>query len=366
MFKHNLTACINKQRPDRFGNVAVRIRATIKRKVTYYPTGVVIPLKFWDEQSRTIVKHENKTQLNLIISKRIAELERELIAQDLSGNTALKVVPAKTVIFSTYATMKINQARNKESSGTISHKESYLNKFNGFKSGVKLSEVTPALLYEYENHCRRLGNADNTIWSTLKFITTIINAACREGVISKNPMLGFKRTKYQNPVREYLTADELLKIEKVATGDHNPRFKNAANWFLFSAYCGLRYGDAANFTPDKITGGRIILRTAKAGTDVSIKVHPKLAAVIERMSNKLSANQEYNRLLKTVAAIAGIDKPLTSHLGRHSFCIQFLKNGGSMEVLSKLLGHSSIRITEIYGKVINLRVDDEIDRAFGS
>jgi integrase/recombinase XerC len=364
MFKHNLTACINKQRPDRFGNVAVRIRATIKRKVTYYPTGVMIPLKCWEEKSRTVVKHDNKNQLNLIVSKRIAELERELIAQDLSGNTALKVVPAKTVIFSTYADMKINQARSKESIGTIKHKESYLNKFNSFRSKVKLSEVTPALLYEYENYCRGLGNTDNTIWSSLKFITTIINAACREGVVSKNPMLGFKRTKYQNPERIWLTAEELNQIEAFAKRTKNVQYRDAANWFLFCCYSGLRFGDLKAFTPNKVVNGKIILRTEKSGTDVAIKMHTRLKAVYDRMNFDVVSNVDYNRKLKAVAESAEIDKKLTSHTARHTFAVQHLNQGGSMELLSKILGHSTLKTTSIYGKITDVRIDDEMDRVW--
>lgn len=66
-----------------------------------------------------------------------------------------------------------------------------------------------------------------------------------------------------------------------------------------------------------------------------------------------------------IAVSCEITKPLSSHIARHTFAVLFLTLGGSMEVLSKLLGHSKITITQIYGKIIDKRIDDEIDRVFG-
>jgi site-specific recombinase XerD len=70
------------------------------------------------------------------------------------------------------------------------------------------------------------------------------------------------------------------------------------------------------------------------------------------------------RNLKAIAAICKIDKPLTSHIARHSFAVNWLTNGGSMEVLSKVLGHADMKITQLYGKIINRKIDDEIDLVF--
>ena len=342
----------------------MRIRATIKRNVTYYPTGIMVLKNHWDNEKKEIKTHANRVLLNLSISKKIAEIEKQLIEQSLSGNDAPELIKKQTDFF-TYAQKKINQAKGKESISTIRHKESYLKKFKDFKASVKITECTPTLMLDYESYCRNKGNKPNTIWSAFKFIRTIINAALNEGVITTNPMRGYKAIAYSNPERMYVTDQEMEVIESIAKNKNiNMTFRNSANWFLFSCYSGLRYGDAAGFTIDKIVNGRLMLRTGKTGKDVTIKLHPKLLECVDRLGAKLTSNQDYNRSLKAVAAIAGIHKPLTSHIARHSFAVMFLNKGGSMEALSKILGHSTIKTTQIYGKITDIRLDNEIDRVF--
>lgn len=365
MFKQNLAACINTQRKDKEGRYPVRIRATVKRKVTYYPTGVMVSLAQWDKAAREVKLHPNKNLLNIAISTKIAEIEKQFIEQSLAGSSAQKIIPKKQIDFFLYAESKIKQAKGKETASTLIHKESYLKKFKAFRASVKITECTPALLLAYEKHCRGLGNKANTVWGSVKYVRSVINAAVNEGVVNSNPLRGYKSPVYNNPERMYITEQEMAKLELIATDESiNPTFRNAANWFLFSCYCGLRYGDAASFTKDKIINGRLILRTGKKGVDVTIKVHPKLLECVERLGSKLTTNQDYNRSLKAVALVAGINKPLTSHIARHSFAVMFLNKGGSIEALSKILGHTTIRTTQIYGKITDIRLDDEIDRVF--
>ena len=116
----------------------------------------------------------------------------------------------------------------------------------------------------------------------------------REKVIPSNPLDGYRSVKYVNPVRDFLTEQELDEIEKLITDPKVPDYyKSAANWFLFCCYSGLRYGDAANFDKSKIVDGKIILRTEKTGTDVSIPVHEKLQTFIDRINEPLTTNQDF-------------------------------------------------------------------------
>ncbi len=153
-------------------------------------------------------------------------------------------------------------------------------------------------------------------------------------------MRGYKNASYESPQRLFLTEEEIDKLEQFAL--ESDFFTNEANWFLFSCYCGLRFGDLVEFDKSCIIEGRIILRTAKAKTDVSIKIHSKLKAVIDRLGPNLTTNQDYNRKLKMIAVSCGIKKPLTSHLARHSFSILCLNKGISMESVRKILGHTTI------------------------
>lgn len=363
MFKHNITALLNKQRPDKSGRYPLRIRTTIKRKVTYYPTSIMLKLDEWNNTKKEIVKVSNRVALNALLKKKMADIESEILEASLLGESAGNV-KGKVLTFKEYAEKKIREAKRSETADTIKHKQSYLRKFENFKPGLKLAQVTAEVLRKFENHCKDIGNTDNTVWSSTKFVLSVINAAVKDGYLAAS-VQNFSRTKYQNPERTWLSAAEINKMEKYIAEHPDSVFAKAANWFLFSCYSGLRYGDLSTFNPDKIKAGKIILRTAKAGTDVTIKIHPRLKVCIDRMDFKVTTNQDYNRLLKALSEILKIKKRLTSHIARHTFAVQFLEGGGSMEVLSKILGHTSLKTTAIYGQITNIRIDQEINRVFG-
>lgn len=360
MFKLNLRAVLNTQRPDTKGLFPLRIRVTIKGKVYYHKTGIMLLKSQW--KNDRVINNGSKDLYNLSISQQMAKIEHGYIEQSLTGNSepVIKQIPKD---FYGWMQGKINNGNF--AAGTVRHKEAYLNKMRTFKQSLNFSQVNAGLLTDFENYCRKLGNKENTVWSSIKFLKTFIHLAQADGLLKDDCIKGYKGVKYENPQRQYLTGAEIAKIEKFATAEDIPdTYRNAANWFLLSCYSGLRYSDAFDFTEDKIINGKITIRTNKTGSDVSIIVHPKLKEVIKRLKNALTSNQDYNRNLKAVGMACKINKPLTSHLGRHSFSVNFLENGGSMEVLSKLLGHSTLKTTSIYGKLTDKRIDAEMIRAF--
>lgn len=364
MFKHNLTPVLNSQRPDKNGRYPLRIRACIKRKLSYYSTGVNLKLNQWDILEKKVVNHPSKTHLNLLISTKMTELENEFIEQHLAGNQVQTISKNKHTDFIKYCEHCIKHSEKRDSPETTRQKISCLKKFREFQSQVPLGQVTPQLLYKFEDYCRDLGNTENTVWKSIKNIKHWILKGVTDGVFRSNPLDKYKRVKYTNPERIYLTDQELDRIEKFIAGDIDQALKNAGNWFLFCCYSGLRYGDAAAFDMSKIVNGKIILRTGKTGSDVSIKVHTKLKEAIDRLDGTITTNQDYNRILKLIAAGAKIKKTITSHTARHTFAVMYLNRGGSMEVLSKLLGHANLKATSIYAKITDKRIDAEVDRVF--
>lgn len=360
MFKHNLKAVLNTQRPTKDNKFSLRIRSTIKRKVTYYPTGINLALNQWD--GRQVTNHPNKSHLNLIISMKLSELEKEFVEKNLSGETVMDLKRKDTKDFFEYARKHIERCKTDAPATTRAKNES-LATFKDFQSKVLLSHINPPLLYRFEDYCRGLGLKENTVWKKLKYIKHWTLAAYREGLYKTDPLINYKRLKYRNPEREFLNDQELKQVEKVAMDCEVPEIRAAANWFLFSCYSGLRYSDASKVDLKGI-GEKIILRTTKTGSDVSIKVHPALKAVIARIDTPIPTNAALNRLLKLVGVLAGLKHPLTMHQSRHSFSVMWLENSGSIETLSKLLGHSSVKTTQIYARITDKKIDDEVDRVF--
>lgn len=355
MDKLNLTLTINLQRPDKDGRYPVRIRSCIKRKIKYYPTGIsVLRDQF---KNREIIKHPNRATLNASLRSQLVQLEKDLIENKIFT----KERPAD---FYSFCESKIKQQKARDNPSTTKHKESYLRKLKKYKTSLNFSDISPSFMLDYEKHCKEKGNKPTTIWGSIKFIKTMINAALNDGIVKGNPLKGYKSPAYVDPVRDYLTDEELTKIENFALKSKSEKLVKVANWFLFSCYSGLRYEDVRTFNKKSIIADRIILRTEKSKTDVSIKIHPKLKNILENISSDVISNQKMNDFLKVIAETCEIQKNLTFHLARHTFAVYFLNHGGSMETLSKLLGHSSLKTTSIYGKITDIRIDSEMDKVW--
>ena len=152
------------------------------------------------------------------------------------------------------------------------------------------------------------------------------------------------------------------------------RLELVRNLFVFSCFTGLAYIDVANLTPENIVtlDDKQWIMTKRQKTSVATNVLlldiPK--NIIEKYSGKtyrdgklfpMLTNQRTNSYLKEIADICGIKKDLTFHMARHTFSTTIcLSNGISMETLSKMLGHSNIGTTQIYGKITNHKIREDM------
>jgi site-specific recombinase XerD len=361
MFKHNITIVQNTQRPDLNGNCPVRIRTTIKRKVQYYPTGISVKKEQFDKG--VIIHHPNRTLLNSTIIFKKNEIERELLESNIIGGNVVKVRANNNISFNEYATKNLNKNKGLLSASTIKHKQSYLRKILDFKPNLKLADVNKDLVMELEDYCRSIGNIPNTVWSCTKFLKTVINAAVDDGTLAKNPLKGFKGTKYSDPLRSVLTQSEIDKLEEFADNPlNNPKLINTVAWFILGCYTGLRYADMVNFKG--LVNGKVLLQTQKTDSIVSIYATEQIKRAVLRLNKPIYSNQKCNAYISICCAALGIEKKISFHNSRHSFSVLFLENGGDLYKLSKLLGHSNIKTTSIYSKISSVSLDAEMKKVW--
>ena len=155
------------------------------------------------------------------------------------------------------------------------------------------------------------------------------------------------------------------------------RLRNVRDMFLYSCFTGLSYIELSELTPSKIiTGidGGLWISTSRAKTDTGVRV-PLLPQAIELMEKYIDdpralnngtvfpviSNQRMNGYLKEIADLCGISKTLTFHIARHTFATTVtLSNGVPIESVSKMLGHTSIRTTQIYAKVVEQKLSEDM------
>lgn len=224
------------------------------------------------------------------------------------------------------------------------------------------------------DHQRPMGN--NTVMKHLQRLRKMVSMTVRLEWIEKDPFDAFK-AHYVRKEREFLTRSELSAIEeKVIEID---RLKYVRDLFVFSCYTGLAYIDTISLaTSNLVIGidGERWIHTSRRKTDNPVKVPllPKAVVLIEKYKNNPKAihngtlfpkisNQKLNSYLKEIADICGITKNVTFHLARHTFATTVtLSNGVPLATVSKLLGHSKITSTQIYAKVIESKVSDDMKR----
>ena len=175
----------------------------------------------------------------------------------------------------------------------------------------------------------------------------------------------FKRGDRENV--EYLTENEMQAIEQLEIPDDD-LLRQSRDLFVFQMYTGLSYSDAEAFDirqyrKDGDTYTHIGERI-KTGVAYVSQLLPPAIRVLEKYDMKTPQieNHIYNRALKAIGMSSGIKVPLHSHLARHTFATWMLRNGAKIENVSRMLGHTNIRQTQRYAKVMAESVHEEFER----
>jgi len=218
----------------------------------------------------------------------------------------------------------------------------------------------------------KIGN--NTAMKHIKRLRRMVTLAYRMKWIERDPFVNFKM-KIEKKERGFLTDFELLSIEDLSSSIE--RLMVVKDLFVFSCYTGISYVDIVQLNEDNIVMGIdgspwIMAKRVKTGAPFKIPLLPKAAFLIDKYKDhyrtnntsnllpKLS-NQKLNSYLKEIADLCGIKKNLTFHMARHTFATTVtLSNGVPIETVSKLLGHTKLSTTQIYARVVERKVSDDM------
>lgn len=258
---------------------------------------------------------------------------------------------------------KFHQTRN--------HVKSFVkHKFN--KSDFLLREMTMAFITEFEYYLKAEKRfQQNTVHKTLQRFKQMVKIAVGLDYLDKDPFLLHKNRKPKKQVI-FLSMEELKSIENhhFASG----RLQQVADMFIFCCYTGLAYTEMASLKKSDIKPGFdgnkwIFVKRQKTGKRYEIPLLSKPEQILEKYEHTETllpfiSNQRFNSFLKEIAAIVGIEKNLTHHLARKTFASTILLyNNIPMEIVSELLGHSEMSITQNhYAKVVKKKVSEEMTK----
>jgi len=257
---------------------------------------------------------------------------------------------------------------------TLDHIISFLQwKFK--RSDIEIAAINYSFITDFEFWLKSVQNCNHN--TTIKYISNlrkIINLCLKNGWLIKDPFVGFKMTK-KEVVREILTEEELQTL--ISKDIQNIRIRQVRDIFIFSCFTGLAYIDAKRLKRSEIVIGMdgerwIYTRRKKTDSPTRIPLLPVVQDIMEVYNDHpqcinedcllpIPSNAKLNAYLKEVADICGINKHLTFHIARHTFATTVtLNNGVPIESVSKMLGHKSIKITQIYAKILDKKVSEDM------
>jgi site-specific recombinase XerD len=243
----------------------------------------------------------------------------------------------------------------------------WFEKWGGMRTFADLTELN---ILKMDEELERKGMERCSMWFNYhRFLNSFIIDAMDEGLMQRNPYkrIHIDKDKKSKGLDKYLTQDEFDRL--MALDLPTDYLRRARDLFLFQTYTCLSYVDMASFDAAKIRNVKgspmYCGRRGKTKQEFTFMLLKPALQVLDKYGGQLPmmSNQVYNKFIKMLAVMAGINKPVSSHWARHTGATMLLNKGVGLEIVAKVLGHSSTKMTrEVYAKLLDETVAVEMSK----
>ena len=374
------------------GSVTIEVKITINGKRSFFSTGKNITAENWDKVKQ-IAKGKSEESQNInnflkALKNRLYEKEVELMergyivtAELLKDSYFNKVDSLKEkTLLEVFIEHNEDQAKNVGNGvAKATHwisvytlrlvKEYMLQKYE--RNDIYLRELNLNFIQSFHTFLKiDKGMKQNSATKYLKQLKKIINIAVANSYMTFNPFATYKVER--EPVEiDFLDEEELRRIINFDTPI--PRLEKAKDMFLFGCFTGLSYIDIKTLAPEhfeKDSVGRIWIKKRREKTGILARI--PLLPIAKLILDKYKGNErllpiqdpaDINKYLKDIAILCNINKRICFHTSRHTFASTVtLANNISIEVVSKMLGHTNTRMTSHYAKLIDESIGSQMDK----
>lgn len=389
---------LKKGKTNKKGLAPINLRITLDTKRLELSTHRRIHPDSWDNKTGyALGTNDDTVILNNYLDSLKSKVQRQYnILESLDKEITLDAIRNRLTgqTVKTHTLIEVFNYNNDEvkskigidvTASTHKHYEVALNKIKLFlkyqylKEDIILEDINHAFITKFEVFLKTIPQngtvcSHNTALNHLKKLRRVVNISIANEWLMHDP---FRRYKCKvNPTnRGYLTTTELQTLEEKTFTI--PRLQKVLDIFIFCCYTGLSWSDAEKLKPSDIKIGIdgekwIIIYRKKTDSRSPIPLLPQALLIIEKYKNNheclvknrllpVNSNQRMNGYLKEISDICGIEKRLTMHLARHTFATTVtLANGVPIETVSKMLGHTSIKTTQIYSKVVDTKISNDM------
>ncbi|MBF4473295.1 site-specific integrase [Flavobacterium sp. HJJ] len=376
------------------GLLPIYVRLTVDGKRLEYSTKKFIdPTKWSQDQGRMKGSSEEARSINSLLDftrNRINEIHFELLKESKNVNVEdfknklLGIKERERLLIPIFEehNRKLKELIGLEyAAGTyeryvtsLKHTKDFLSwKYN--VTDIAIEKIDHAFITEYEFYLRSVRKcANNTAVKYIKNFHKIINQCLANGWLDKDPFVNYK-SKVKEVIREFLDEKE---IEEIINKEFDiERLEVVRDIFIFSCFTGLAYIDVQQLSQDNIGFGIdgekwIFKNRQKTETTSKIPLLPMAMEIIRKYENHplclnqnkllpILSNQRMNSYLKEIATLCNIKKDLTFHIARHTFATTVtLTNGVPIETVSKMLGHTNLKTTQHYAKILDKKISEDM------
>lgn len=356
---YNRKKHLNKQ-----GTALVQVEASLNQRKIYFKP------EHWDKRTSQVIGHPQANDLNSMLFEFVLYLQGIELALWKRGvpatlsllKDAMKKNRPINITFPIFAKEYVQHSDRRES--TKENLFTTITVLQEFRPGLDFKDITYTFLKDFEVYLREKGNGINTVAKHLRQLRTLVNEAINQGYIHADayPFRKFK-IKQEKGSHEFLTPDELKKLENLEV--HDLKLRHVLDAFLFCCYVGLRFSDFCQLTPSnfiRVNGKRWLhFKSIKTGIELRLPLHllfeGKALAILDRNCitefASLGSNSEVNKALSVITSMARIKKHVTYHTARHTCATLLIHQGVPITTVQKLLGHTSVKTTEIYSEILS-------------
>lgn len=388
-YKLSILFLLQRNRINKQGKCPIRCRITYFKTRKIFSTGIFINPDYWDSaKQKALPTNEENTILNNKLSLIHQQIDKAFLMLQILPNDfdvddiyrKFKGEDSKEEI-TILGAYDLHNEKTKKLIGIDFNKLSwsryvesrrkvalFISKFYKRKD-IRLKDLDLKFIQDLEYFFKtELNLKQATVYRSIQRVKKIIQFAIAENYLKKDPFHLYKNKKYKTVI-VYLTDKELKRLEKHVFSQK--RLQQVKDLFVFCCYTGLAFTEMSNLTTKNIEIGFdgkewIQMVRKKTNRKISIPVLPKAREILEKYNGELPSlsNQKFNSYLKEVSELLSIDKKLTHHIARKTFATTvLLYNNVPMEVVSELLGHSNMNITQShYGKVVQKKISEEISK----
>ena len=383
---------IRESKARKNGNVPIEVMITVNGERNSFSTGKQIAIEKWDKTKQQVKGKDQETQ-NLnnylkAIKAKLYQKEAELLERGfiITAQILYDAYFDKVESLKERSLFEVFEEHNQEQEKLVGNgvskathwvsvytirllREFVQQKYK--REDLYLRELNLNFIQSFHSFLRiDKGMAQNSSTKHLKLLKKIINLSVANSYMAFNPFSTYKVEREPVDI-DFLDEEELRKIINFDTP--LPRLERAKDMFLFGCFTGLSYIDIKTLTPEhfeKDNTGRIWIkkRRVKTGVLSRIPLLPIAKLILDKYKGgeKLLPIQDpadINKYLKDIALLCGINKRICFHTSRHTFASTVtLANNISLEVVSKMLGHTNTRMTAHYAKLIDKCIGEQMDK----